>query len=311
MYSGISPFLIALLACSFDGAPLVNDDDKTTRPVMYGALRCSACARHYPVRAGIVHMLSEDELDPESEHERRLREENEELERAHGAYRSFYRMREVRQTLEGLRLHANSVVLELGCGTGRYTSVLTRRDTTVLAVDFSLKALETLSRSYSGAGSLGLVHADVARFRLAQRRFTHCLSTLVSNLPSAEHRRAMYRLTSSSLRDDGRFVFGTHHHDLRRWWRGMPQAGRYSTGGIYCYHFRREELLTELSPFFHRVSVRPINAVLPRILGCAPPEQLGCVAERIPGFAQLGRLLLVEAVQPIRLGQCRVQDIPI
>jgi SAM-dependent methyltransferase len=244
-------------------------------------------------------MLDEGELDEESAHERNLRDEKAENEYAHSVERSHPDVQEMAPTIAALRLNRNSTVLELGCGTGLYTSVLAERCQSVLAVDFSLASLQEMVRRRLVLSSTGLVHADVTRLKVA-REFTCCLSTLVSNLPTREHRLAMYRLAATAIRSDGRFVFSTHNHELRRLWRKAPQSARYSDGGIYCYFFRRSEVIAEVHPYFRTVSARPIDVVLPSLVRRLrlPVRTLSRVAEWVPVVNGLGQLLLVEAERP-------------
>jgi SAM-dependent methyltransferase len=300
MYLGFPSAHVPLLRCPRDAGPLTSTAAPAGEHITDGELRCTSCDRRFPVAGGIVGFLLADELDDESARERALRDEHAGEEYAHSAERSGSESGEMGPMLAALGPDPASVVLELGCGTGRYTTVLAGRCRTLLAVDFSLASLRELCQRRPLTPAAGLVHADITRLNVAPRQFTHCLSTLVSNLPTRDHRVAMYRLAATALRDDGRFVFGTHYHDIRRRWRKVAQAGRYGEG-IYVYYFRRPEMVNEVRPFFRRVRARPIAPVLPLAgrLGL-PAGTLSRIAERVPVVRELGRLLLVAAEQPVR-----------
>jgi SAM-dependent methyltransferase len=244
-------------------------------------------------------MLDEDALDPECDHERRLRDENADAEDAFVRSQVAASACEMPPTLRALRARRGSIVLELGCGTGRYTTALAGRCAALLAVDFSWESLLRLAGKLPPTGVVGLVQADAARLGLAPGRFDRCLAILISNLPSGDLRRAVYRAVGAALSDRGRFVRSTHHFrpDDRR----AERSGRYGEGGIYRYLFERGELEDELRPYFGSVSVRPIQVVSHRMqrLGL-PVAAFSRVAERVPWLKQQGKLLLAIARRPTR-----------
>ena len=104
---------------------------------------------------------------------------------------------------------------------------------------------------------------DVTTMKVCAGHFDRVFSTLVSNLPSREHRNAMYRLASCALKPDGRLVFSTHHHGYRQRLRGETKSGRYKQGGIYRYKFTVSECKAELWPYFNVVNARPIQIYFP------------------------------------------------
>jgi SAM-dependent methyltransferase len=281
------------------------------------AVRCRVCGRGFRVEGGILRLLDDLwEPDPESAHEAQLRDsivgngDYVEQFRATRADQQFDQM-EMRPTLAALAPLRDHVVLELGAGTGRYTVPLAKESRAILAVDFSVRSLETLAAKLpdpqrrSGA-RVGLVQADVTRLCLAPRAFDRILSTLVSNLPSRAHRQAMYRLAAGSLCADGQFVLSAHHYGLRQRLRHEPVDGRYSEGGIYRHLFGASEISNELQPYFGRTSCRPIQIALPftyRWPGF-PLEAVSRLAERSPLVKRLGFLLLATARRPTETSVC-------
>jgi SAM-dependent methyltransferase len=305
MYSGFPIGQIPLLRCPAEGGPIdlpsVDGSVVAGGRLVTGELRCRKCHRTYQVVDGIVQFLDEDALNPESAHERRLRDERIDQEDALATATSRTNDDEMRPTLDALRQKKNGVLLELGCGTGRYTIALIGAAQTLLAVDFSRHALLRLAQHVPDSAPLGLLHADISRLFLTPGQFDGCLSTLVSNLPSSVQRQAMFRLAAEALRDDGVFVFSTHHYSIRDRLDRVSQAGRYGEGGIYRYYLRKREIVNECTAFFHRIRARPIQVSLPIV------SRLPWLAERVSGslgwlpvLRDFGRLLLVEASRPVR-----------
>jgi SAM-dependent methyltransferase len=193
-------------------------------------------------------------------------------------------------------------VLEFGCGSGRYTLPLAKTGALLLALDISMGSLRALAQRLSPGLTVGLAQADVTRRCVAPRCFDRVLSTLVSNLPTREHRLAMLRIAAEALKDTGNFVFSTHHQNLTNRWLGRPPSGRYTEGGIFRYFMRREEVLRESSVYFRRVHCRPIEIFVPftRWTGISTVT-LSRVAEWIPLLRQRGNLLLAKVSEPIRI----------
>jgi uncharacterized protein YbaR (Trm112 family) len=304
MYSGLPAGQIDLLQCPHDrGALTISErrDGSSHDCIVNGTLRCEWCGRRYHIEDGILRLLDRDALDKESAHERRLRDEGAELEYELSIADPVDNEREVSPTLELLHPTREGVLIELGCGAGRYTIPMAAQCGALLAVDFSLDALRILARRLSPEMPVALVNADITHLKVAPRRFDGCLSTLVSNLPSRRHRDAMFAVVSEALKDDGRFVFSTHFLGLRERLSGTPQAGRYREGGIYRYYFRKREIAGEATQFFANVQTRPIKVTLPFLgrLGI-PSARLSQISERAPLLNQLGRLLLVSATEPVR-----------
>src|SRR5581483_383393 len=187
-------------------------------------------------------------------------------------------------------------VLELGCGSGRYTVRIAADAGAVLAVDFSLAALKNVAARAQAGWHLGLVQADCTRFAVRPRSFQRVLSTLVSNLSSGVHRQEMFRLAAAALGPNGKFIFSTHHHSLFERLIGAPQAGHYPENDIYRYLFRIDEIVHETGHHFRRIDCRPIQIRLPLLgrLGL-PVASASHWLEKIPLLNRFGELLLVTA----------------
>jgi len=309
MDTGFPIPLISAFRCIKDGTVLRLDRDSRLCDnhalVWQGALLCDACCGAFPIDKGILNLLDANALDEESRREFTIRDER--AAKAAGTkgpawYDNEYGRTELIPTIEALSAGPGAMVLELGCGDGRYTLVLAGECRWVVAVDFSLESLRIMQQRQQNRRNIALVLGDITTMKVHTAAFDRVLSTLVSNLPSRAHRDAMYRLAAAALKPEGRFVFSTHHHGLWQKLSGKSQAGRYKESGIYRYHFTLSECQTEAQHFFASVTARPIQFHLPFAgrLGL-PLVKMSRMLESIPLFNQMGHLVLCTAEQPMQV----------
>ncbi len=198
MIFGFPRAMISELRCTQDGAVLQLDSAAKTSPdggfVMRSEIRCAECRAVFTINDGILNMLNTSALDNESRHEQQLRDEQAWSVDAVAAawYEDEHNAVEVIPTIEALSVNRESTLLELGCGDGRFTVALARQCRSILAIDFSVESLRVLQHRLQDRQNVGLVLGDVTHMKLAAGRFDRVLSTLVSNLPTREHRDAMY-----------------------------------------------------------------------------------------------------------------------
>jgi SAM-dependent methyltransferase len=291
--------MVSLLRCPADDLELTLEGDAPAEGIVRGSLRCIACQRAFAIEDGIAHLLPDAPADEESAREMKVRDSRADAIQQRGGAdwsSTFADALETAPTLAALEDAPNTLIAELGCGTGRYTRRLAEGGRRVVAVDFSLASLRLLAGRLDSRAQVGLVWADVTRLRLAPGQFDRVLSTLHSNLPSRDHRMAALRLAAEALRDEGRFVFSMHHRGLRDLLFGVPSAGHYAESGIYRYHLDAREAQREATPYFARIRCTPISVNLPGIGSL----QVSRLAQRTPGLRQFGRLLLAVADSPRR-----------
>lgn len=304
---GFPLHFVSRILCTHDGAALAPAPDCQLDPsgnsILSGGLRCTSCAARFEFDGGILNMMGTATLDNESAHERSVRDT--EAAEQSAAIESLawqqndHEMMEVIPTLESLRLAPGSTVLELGCGDGRLTVHIAKLCGSVMAVDFSIGALRILQRRLPNASHIGLVLGDVTTLRLGSG-FDRVLAWPVSNLPTREHRRAMYRVAASAVHPDGRVVFSMHHFGFWQRLKGEPKSGRYSGNGVYRYIFTMRECRAEVRPHFRTVDVRPVQIYVPfaRRLGL-PILRLSRMLERVPLINRFGALVVCTAQRPI------------
>jgi SAM-dependent methyltransferase len=312
MIFGFPLQLISELCCTHDGAALqlrqncqLSADGAFVR---HGRLVCTDCSAAFAIDDGILNMLHGISLDAESQHEQQLRDGHAKSMKATGPawyeneHNYEHNLMEMIPTMEALSANQDKTILELGCGDGRYTVALAGQCQWILAVDFSIESLRILQQRLQSPQNVGLILGDVTTMKVCAAHFDRVFSTLVSNLPTPEHRHAMYRLAAHALKRDGRFVFSTHHHGCKQKLSGERKLGRYIEGGIYRYNFTVGECKAEVRQYFKVVEARPIQIYFP----FARRLRLPLVAqsrffERIPLLNGLGGLVLCTAEQQVRV----------
>ena len=294
MYRGLSPAFAALLRCHKDGRELrLLDQEQVGQRIERGKLRCSSCDVTYSLEAGIARILDPGTLDGESAHELDVRDQQ--AARDLDWELSDWNQMDIESTIRASEPLRGASVLELGAGAGRFTVRMVERGAKVLAVDFSLRSLETVATRVNEASPLGLVHADCTKLEVVPDSFDLVASTLMSNLPTERHRANVLRLAASALKQGGKFVFSTHHYDIVSRLRGEPRAGHYPKSGIFRYLFDRRSIAAELSPHFAHFECRPIQIPVPLTGRIGMRVAASRLAERIPLVKQFGALLLITA----------------
>ena len=168
MYSGFARELLQLIRCPDDGAPLTlhAEGDGAVRR---GTLTCDRCKTVYPIENGILNLLVHQDFDPVSAHEIKARDED--ADNYHTYCTKIGDGKEIPSTLAMMAGVAGKRVVELGCGTGRYSLRLAPEAAQFIGVDFSIHSLALLADALPGVGSAGLVLADATRFRTKAGHF--------------------------------------------------------------------------------------------------------------------------------------------
>lgn len=76
-----------------------------------------------------------------------------------GYHTSAYEQRKYEATLAALPKRSHGLCLEVGCSIGVFTGLLAARCEHVVAIDFSLSALQLAHEHLAGAGNVDLLHA--------------------------------------------------------------------------------------------------------------------------------------------------------
>ncbi len=300
MQRGFPLSLLSSVCCARDRAPLRPAPGSPDSWLVDAEVRCTACGQGYPVRGGVLSLLDQQQLHPESALEKQVRDTRSRalLEGSRHEWQSrFAEATEVQPTLDAVGVAPGMTLCELGCGPGRYTLALAKRAAAVVAVDFSGEGLQVLRAKLDAEAPVALVQADVTLPYGAPAAFDRLLSTLHSNLPDRPHRAQALRWMADTLRDGGRAVVSMHHFSTREALAGTTASGRYPDSGIYRYYMTRRQSCEELAPWFAEVRHRYIVAAVPGL----PMVGVARAAARVPGVREaLSQLLLAVVAQPIR-----------
>jgi SAM-dependent methyltransferase len=198
----IDKALLAILCCPDDHGDLAVVDGDSPQ----ASLRCGACGRHYPVRNGVPRFVSNDQYAGNFSHEWTVHRTTQ-LDRAESteSERTF-----AEKTGWGPDDVRGRLVLDVGCGMGRFADVVLRWGGRVVGVDLSYAV-------------------DSARANLAHHESFSAIQASVFALP--------FRPESFDLI----YSIGVLHHtpDTRRAFQGLPPLLR--TGGgiaiwVYSLH---------------------------------------------------------------------------
>ena len=162
---------------------------------------------------------------------------------------NFFEQKNIEGRLAGRHYH-NTV--EVGCGTGRYTSRLANCADRVVAVDRSLMSLYLNQIKLKERGLLDkvlLIQADATQLPLAQGAFDFGFSAQVlEHLPSADHRKRMIESIARSLLKDAQLLMTVY--EWSRLGFGWRKKEGFHRGGIYYFRFTKSDLEEVLAPHF-------------------------------------------------------------
>ncbi len=269
--------LIEILRCPDDGrSPLVL---RSPRPaaadrIERGELECTSCHRRFPVRAGIPSLLPRElaalhlSQDPGSGRDPAVKDMLSEMstrdqessvydrlydDRAHAFELETYKTR--------LAARPGERILDVGCGTGRFTKEFTAIAGQVVGADFSMDSLCKLRERLppDEAARVQLVQCEIGHLPLVDATFDAVVATsLFSNVPTAETRLAGLHEVHRVLAPGGRFLVTVYNHcwvKRARQRLGLSLAGRkqgYHSGGrIPYYNFVPAELTDWVGALFH------------------------------------------------------------
>jgi SAM-dependent methyltransferase len=155
----MNPDLIKLLACPDCGADLVIGDS-TTRvaeaPIQTGSLRCSNCDLSYPVINGIPRFVPADNYANSFGFEWH-RHATTQLDSRNGTTISHDRFELETGWTDDLK---GLLMLEVGCGSGRFTEVALATGPRLVSIDYS-SAVEVAAQNNLPNDRLDVVQADI------------------------------------------------------------------------------------------------------------------------------------------------------
>jgi len=298
-YQGFPTNLIDFIRCCKDEGILKADfSNATSDYILTGRIICQQCGTVYNIKDGIVDLYAPiPRPNKQSLFEQKTRDiiaknTHHTAGRAEGIIDEM----EISPTLKRLQPLNGKTVLEIGCGTGRFTLRLVDRCKMVLAVDFSRESLlAVIKKLDQSKGSVGLVQADVSKFALRPNSFDLALSTLYSNLPTSQIRSASTRTVHNTLKVGGKYVLTAHHHEIRQRLKGTRVEGQYDNG-IYYRNFTSSQLTEEICSYFSEIKTSTISIWLPFLSRKKKwRPSVSKICEQLPLINRLGNLLIATA----------------
>lgn len=160
--------LMTVLCCpDCKGDLALRDDTPELADVEAGRLHCEACDTGFPILRGVPRFVASDQYVASFSYEWN-RWNRVQLDVANGRTESEDTFAEKTGfTPDDLR---GRLVLDVGCGAGRFLDVASRWGATVVGVDLSF-AVEASQRNVGGRPNVSVVQADVFRLPFRERAF--------------------------------------------------------------------------------------------------------------------------------------------
>jgi ubiquinone/menaquinone biosynthesis C-methylase UbiE len=279
--------LLELLACPIDGKwPLqLTVTEQTGGEIAIGRLSCPTCGRVYPITEGIPRLLPDPSVLPaaearEKESERRRRDQEATCYDRNLMLRLLGRW-EIPTTLRALAPQPNEHLLEIGCGTGRFTRRVAPHCRSLLAVDFSAESLR-VARARTPSPAVQFIQADASRLPLRDRIADRALSCqMLEHLPTQDCRAAAVAEAARALRPGATFVASAYWHSPFSRLAGSKEG--HHDDAIYYYRFTRAEFADLLDGPFRVESLTPrlVYVLLARTVKRAQPCPPGAPSPRI------------------------------
>lgn len=241
-----------LLVCISCGRPLT---------MQTGSYVCNGCARAYPARNGIPRFgnaLANDEVQVQ-------RSFNLEHTRYKDSCHLHFTPRLVQQWLEDIQLPADyfkgKLVLDAGCGSGRWTYALASLGATVVAVDFTDAGVEVTHKATESMDNVAVLQADIFHLPFMPHSFDFVVSWGVLH-HTPDTKAAFDRLAPLVKKGGDLFVMVYEWHNppkifctnVVRWaLRRFSEEQRYRLCGYFL--ISNPLLYQVLRPFF--LCVRP------------------------------------------------------
>jgi ubiquinone/menaquinone biosynthesis C-methylase UbiE len=223
------------------------------------------------------------------------------------------------------KIRAEDEVLDMGCGTGRFTLPLAERVKAVSGLDLSPMMLATAREKLADRGLAAELHeGDMAALPFADGSFDVVTSMLAMMHIPREDRQQVFREVARVLRPGGRFLIGVKNTVFERMFRGDRFAAvditdvaseeliftktRSGEDMVAPWHSFSPDELTSLSAvagltLVHLRGNSPISAwladaVLADDAVRSTVRGLEAVLADVPPFNHLGYHLLAEVVKP-------------
>ncbi|PYM03906.1 MAG: hypothetical protein DMD82_15960 [Candidatus Rokuibacteriota bacterium] len=258
----MKPSLLELLRCpDCYGSLALRTRERVDAEVISGTIHCSGCGARFPVVNGVPRFVSGDAYTEAFSLEWNLHRTTQ-LDRVTGQSDSEDRLRRTLAVpLEELK---GKLVLDVGCGTGRFADVVLRHGGRVFGVDLSF-AVEAAQANLGWHPDMHVVQADIFRLPLRTDEF------------------------------DLVYSLGVLHHtpDCRRAFAELPKHVKPGGRVVITVYAASNKVYIASTTFWRRFTTRIPKRMLYRLMHVAVPLYY---VYRMPGLYHLGM-----AVFPINM----------
>jgi len=184
---------------------------------------------------------------------------------------------EVPRTLKRIKPTRKDIVLEVGCGTGRFTKELISRAKTVIGVDFSRESLKILIKTFKVGEYKNylLVHADATQLPLPDCFVQTGISCgVIEHIPTEKEREKMLDELNRVLAAGGEAVVSVYNHSIIKRiqyaikkYDYCAKEGYHSNNEIYFYNYSYSEFKRIFSVHFSIQELCGIINYIPKIMG--------------------------------------------
>jgi ubiquinone/menaquinone biosynthesis C-methylase UbiE len=149
---------------------------------------------------------------------------------------------EINHITSELNPSKNEVILDIGCGTGRITSKLTKKGSTVVAIDFSGDSIKLCkarcNNPFELSTNVHFIRADACNLPFKDNSFDKCIcSEVFEHIPSKGERLKMICEANRVLKDQGIFLLTTFNYNLRKIIGRKRETSKEAALYIYRYDY--------------------------------------------------------------------------
>jgi SAM-dependent methyltransferase len=258
--------LVAILCCPECQGDLALHDAPSERPeIDTGTLACTACEKSYPIVRGVPRFVDSDQYVGSFSYEWN-RWNKVQLDIANGRRESEDTFAEKTGfTPEQLR---GKLVLDVGCGAGRFLDVASRWGAQVVGVDLSY-AVEAAQRNVGERPNVSIIQADVFRLPFRPASFDAIFS--IGVLHHTRNTREAFLQLPPLVKDGGELAVWLYYYTDRLYnassdfWRAVLRP--LPTWAVYAWSWLLVTLFSSLwampvmsrRPWGHLRRVLPVN----------------------------------------------------
>lgn len=182
---------------------------------------------------------------------------------------------ETNHIISKLNPSKNEVILDIGCGTGRITSKLIKKGSTVVAIDFSGESIDVCKSRFNTplelSTNIHFIRADACNLPFKDNSFNKCLcSEVFEHIPSEKERVKVIREANRVLKDQGVFLLTTFNYSLRKFIGRKRETPKEAALYIYRYdyfslkrmlgcHFKDEIKIIGILNLIHFIPLKLLN----------------------------------------------------